>query len=174
VIITGEAVDSSAITVPPHTLPDTDPDLSLSTSVAIKVLHPRVHKTIRRDIAIMSVFARIIDAFPGMQWFSLPDEVQVFGEMMNMQLDLRVESANLDRFGKNFAKRGKSISFPKSIKLAGDEGEEEREDKREVLVEEFEDALPLKYFLRNGGGPYDYKIANIGLDAFLVSKLWAR
>jgi aarF domain-containing kinase len=35
-------------------------------------------------------------------------------------------------------------------------------------MEEFEDALPLKYFLRNGGGPYDDRIANIGLDAFLV------
>lgn len=40
---------------------------------------------------------------------------------------------------------------------------------REVLVEEFENALPLKWFLRNGGGEYDEQLAGMGLDAFLVS-----
>ncbi len=141
-----------------------------STSVAIKVLHPRVHKTIRRDIAIMSVFANVINALPGMQWFSLPDEVAVFGEMMNSQLDLRVESANLERFERNFKKRGRAVTFPRPIHL-GDSQQSERDEAREVMVEEFEDALPLKWFLRNGGGPYDDKIANIGLDAFLVSSI---
>ncbi|KAK4687602.1 hypothetical protein P7C73_g2519, partial [Tremellales sp. Uapishka_1] len=141
----------------------------VSTSVAIKVLHPRVHKTIRRDIAIMSLFANVIDALPGMKWFSLPDEVDVFGEMMNSQLDLRVESSNLEKFIVNFKKRGKSITFPKPIRLGDQHGdfEDEKVEKREVMVEEFEDALPLKYFLRNGGGPYDDKIATIGLDGFL-------
>ncbi|KAL7420157.1 hypothetical protein Q5752_005123 [Cryptotrichosporon argae] len=134
---------------------------ALSTSVAIKVLHPRARKTIRRDIAIMSVFANMLNALPGMQWLSLPEEVAVFGEMMNSQLDLRVEAANLNRFAANFAHRGRSVTFPRPIKLAASE------DAREVLVEEFEDALPLKHFLRQGGGPYDDKIANIGLDAFL-------
>ncbi|EIW73193.1 hypothetical protein TREMEDRAFT_67258 [Tremella mesenterica DSM 1558] len=82
-------------------------DEQLSTSVAIKVLHPRVRKLVRRDIAIMSVFARIVNALPGMQWISLPEEVAVFGEMMNSQLDLRVEAANLERFDANFRKRGR-------------------------------------------------------------------
>lgn len=139
-----------------------------STSVAIKVLHPRVQQTIRRDISIMSLFANVINALPGMEWISLPEEVMVFGEMMNMQLDLRVEAANLERFDVNFRQRGRRVTFPRPIKL-GPAGQE-REEMREVLVEEYEDALPLKYFLRHGGGPYDNKIANIGLDAFLVSR----
>jgi aarF domain-containing kinase len=139
-------------------------DLDTSTSVAIKVLHPRVRKTVRRDITIMSIFANIINAFPGMSWLSLPEEVEVFGEMMNSQLDLRVEAGNLDHFERNFKNRGHQVTFPRPIKLGGD-----REESRDVLMEEFEDALPLKYFLRNGGGPYDDRIANIGLDAFLVS-----
>lgn len=134
-----------------------------STSVAIKVLHPRVRKTVRRDITIMSIFAKAINAFPGMEWLSLPEEVAVFGEMMNSQLDLRVEASNLDRFDRNFRARGHQITFPRPIKLGGD-----RRESRDVLMEEFEDALPLKHFLRNGGGPYDDRIANIGLDAFLV------
>ncbi|WWC67184.1 uncharacterized protein I206_101091 [Kwoniella pini CBS 10737] len=131
-------------------------------SVAIKVLHPRARKTIRRDIAIMSVFANIFNAFPGMEWLSLPEEVNVFGEMMNSQLDLRVEASNLDKFEANFEKRGRRVTFPKPFKIKSQHG-----DSKDVLIEEFEDALPLKYFLQNGGGDYDDKIANIGLDAFL-------
>ncbi|ODN73870.1 hypothetical protein L202_07386 [Cryptococcus amylolentus CBS 6039] len=135
-------------------------------SVAIKVIHPRARTTIRRDITIMSLFARFINIFPGMQWFSLPEEVTVFGDMMQSQLDLRVEVNNLDTFRENFKRRGRRVTFPTPIKL-GQGGGEDRVGMRDVLVEEFEDALPLKYFLRNGGGPYDHKIANIGLDAFL-------
>ncbi|WVQ94276.1 hypothetical protein IAU59_001355 [Kwoniella sp. CBS 9459] len=139
----------------------------VNTAVAIKVLHPRVRKTIRRDIAIMSVFANILNTLPGMEWISLPEEVQVFGQMMNSQLDLRVEASNLERFERNFQKRGRRVTFPSPIKLGKNELGEEREGTQDVLIEEFEDALPLKWFLLNGGGPYDDKIANIGLDAFL-------
>ena len=152
--------------------PDSKVSESLTGSVAIKVLHPRVAKTVRRDIAIMSVFANIVNAFPGMQWISLPEEVQVFGEMMNSQLDLRVEASNLDRFDRNFSRRGRTIKFPRPIRLGKDANGHSNgngvEESKDVLIEEFEDALPLKYFLRNGGGPYDDKLANIGLDAFLV------
>ncbi|ORY22959.1 ABC1 family-domain-containing protein [Naematelia encephala] len=134
-----------------------------TASVAIKVLHPRVRQTIRRDIAIMSIFANAINLLPGMQWLSLPEEVAVFGDMMHSQLDLRVEASNLERFDHNFANRGRRITFPRPIRLG-----RPTYDSKDVLVEEFQDALPLKWFLRNGGGPYDNRIANYGLDAFLV------
>ncbi|WVN88470.1 uncharacterized protein L203_103681 [Cryptococcus depauperatus CBS 7841] len=137
-----------------------------TASVAVKVIHPYVRATIRRDIAIMSVFAKFINALPGMQWISLPEEVIVFGEMMNSQLDLRVEAHNLDKFQQNFNNRGRRITFPTPIRLC-DENRRQSETMKEILIEEFEDALPLKYFLSNGGGPYDHKIASIGLDAFL-------
>jgi predicted unusual protein kinase regulating ubiquinone biosynthesis (AarF/ABC1/UbiB family) len=140
-----------------------DDEDALSTSVAIKVLHPRVRRTVRRDIAIMSIFAKAFNALPGMEWLSLPEEVQVFGEMMNSQLDLRVEASNLDRFDTNFRKRGRQVVFPRAIRVGGEESPD-------VLIEEYIDALPLKWFLRNGGGPYDDRIANIGLDAFLVGE----
>lgn len=161
------------ITGSPQTPPDprhrgSEDDSQLSSSVAIKVLHPRVAKIVRRDVAIMSIFANILNVIPGMQWISLPEEVQVFGHMMNSQLDLRVEASNLDRFDHNFRPRGPRVTFPRPIKLGKNGNGEEREESKEVLIEEYEDALPLKYFLRNGGGPYDHKIANIGLDAFLV------
>ncbi|GMK56789.1 hypothetical protein CspeluHIS016_0306290 [Cutaneotrichosporon spelunceum] len=140
-----------------------NPDRQIVTTVAIKVLHPRVEKLVRRDIRIMSLFAKVINALPDMEWLSLPDEVTVFGDMMNQQLDLRVEASNLDRFRDNFADRPRTVTFPRPIRL----GPDHIAATKQVLVEEYEDALPLKYFLRNGGGPYDEKIANLGLDAFL-------
>jgi aarF domain-containing kinase len=142
-----------------------------NASVAIKVVHPRVDKIIRRDLAIMRIFAKALNALPGMHWLSLPEEVDVFGDMMNQQLDLRVEANNLDRFEKNFAHRGPSVTFPRPIRLGDDkETEDDGPAGSRVLIEEFQDALPLKWFLRNGGGPFDDRIANIGLDAFLVSR----
>lgn len=156
--------DAEAQTLALEIAEKTNGDQRLVTTVAVKVLHPRVEKLVSRDIAIMSIFANIVNAFPGMEWISLPEEVLVFGEMMNQQLDLRVEAANLYRFERNFSHRGKIVTFPRPIKVGDDS---QTFASREVLIEEFEDALPLKYFLRNGGGPYDEKIANYGLDAFL-------
>ena len=126
--------------------------------VAIKVLHPNVEKTINRDLKIMTFFAKVLNAFPGMEWLSFPQEVAVFGDMMRSQLDLRTEAGNLDRFEENFKHRT-VVSFPRPLKAY---------TSRRVLVEEYEDAVPLKAFLREGGGPFDFRIASLGLDAFLV------
>lgn len=146
---------------------DTDADVKPDSSVAVKVVHPRIRSKIRRDLAIMNIFAQTLNLLPGMEWLSLPEEVAVFGDMMNMQLDLRVEADNLEKFTANFAHRGPGISFPRPVKT---NGHGKIDAARQVLVEEYEDALPLKYFLRNGGGQYDEKIASSGLSAFLVSR----
>jgi len=136
-----------------------DPPVSVPTAaVAIKVLHPRVEKLIARDLSIMSFIAKLISIFPGMEWMSLPEEVEVFGRMMNEQLDLRNEAENLDHFERNFASRRVPVTFPRPLKVWST---------RDVLVEEYQTALPLEAFLKNGGGPFDEEIATIGLDAFL-------
>ncbi|CAE6509716.1 unnamed protein product [Rhizoctonia solani] len=137
------------------------------TSVAIKILHPHVRKQISRDLAILSLFARAIDMLPGLEWLSLPDEVAVFGNMMQQQIDLRHEARNLVQFEQNFGRDGQggksgrvqtAVVFPRPLVNWSTD---------EVLVEEYADAVPLKYFLRHGGGPFDHRIANLGLDAFL-------
>ncbi|KAF9225428.1 ABC1-domain-containing protein [Gyrodon lividus] len=136
-----------------------DPPPSVPTaSVAIKVLHPRVAKMIARDLAIMSFFANILTFLPGMRWLSLPEEVSVFGEMMSRQLDLRNEAENLLTFETNFAPRNVPVTFPRPLKVFST---------ADILVEEFENAIPLETFLKNGGGPFDDQVATIGLDAFL-------
>ncbi|TFK30885.1 putative kinase protein [Coprinopsis marcescibilis] len=134
------------------------PPAAPTASVAIKILHPRVEKTISRDLAIMHFFASCLSLLPGIKWLSLPEEVLVFGEMMHQQLDLRHEADNLLTFESNFSPRKVPVTFPRPLKIWST---------KEMLVEEYQTALPLEAFLRNGGGPYDYQVATVGLNAFL-------
>jgi len=129
-----------------------------SSSVAVKVLHPGVEKMVHRDLRIMHFFATMINAIPTMEWLSLPDEVDQFGQMMRLQLDLRIEGNNLMRFRKNFKNRT-TVTFPKPYLDW---------TTREVLIEEFAHGIPLSAFLESGGGPFQKDIADMGLDAFLV------
>ncbi|KAL1990776.1 hypothetical protein VTN49DRAFT_6615 [Thermomyces lanuginosus] len=133
------------------------PERVPSSYVAIKVLHPRVDRIVRRDLNIMAFFARAINMIPTMEWLSLPDEVQQFGEMMKLQLDLRIEGTNLALFREKFKSRT-SAWFPYPYR---------EYTTREVLVEEFAQGIPLSVFLEQGGGVFQQDIANEGLDAFL-------
>lgn len=163
-----EKVPQSIHHLPPPTTSLENPDAPASTTVAIKVLHPGVEGTIGRDLAIMGFFAKALSFIPTMHWISLDDEVRVFGNMMREQLDLRHEARNLKRFEENFANRQKSeisgggsaVSFPRPL---------EEYSTQRILIEQFEEAVPLEDFLKNGGGKYESQIATSGLDAFLVS-----
>jgi aarF domain-containing kinase len=142
----------------PVILPQSKPSVPTAT-VAIKVLHPRVNKLIERDLSIMSFFAHLLTLFPGMQWVSLPEEIEVFGRMMHGQLDLRKEADNLVAFERNFMARQSPVTFPRPLQIWSTS---------DILVEEYQTAIPLEWFLKNGGGPYDDQLAELGLDAFLV------
>lgn len=137
----------------PHRVP--------SSHVAIKVLHPNVERVVRRDLRIMGFFANIINAIPTMEWLSFPDEVAQFGEMMRLQLDLRIEAANLTLFRQNFKDRTTAwFPYPYTEYTT-----------RNVLIEEFAQGIPLEDFLQNGGGPFQEDIANEGLNDFLTMLL---
>ncbi|KAL1876346.1 hypothetical protein VTK73DRAFT_9525 [Phialemonium thermophilum] len=128
-----------------------------SSYVAVKVLHPRVERTVRRDLYIMGFFASLLNAIPTMEWLSLPDEVQQFGAMMRLQLDLRIEAANLVAFRRNFRDRRTAwFPFPYTEFTS-----------RNVLVEEFAQGIPLAEFMEKGAGTFRQDIASEGLDAFL-------
>jgi len=128
-----------------------------SSYVAVKVQHPRVERIVRRDLRIMRFFASVLNAIPTIEWLSLPDEVDQFGEMMKLQLDLRIEGSNLSRFRKNFKDRTTAwFPFPYTEFCT-----------RRVLIEEFAHGIPLADFIANGGGVFQQDIASEGLDAFL-------
>jgi len=145
----------------PVILPDSKPSVPTS-AVAIKVLHPRVAKMIERDLTIMSFFAHIITLLPGMRWISLPEEVNVFGRMMYEQLDLRKEADNLVTFERNFMTRKAPVTFPRPLQIWST---------ADLLVEEYQTAIPLELFLKNGAGPYGDQLAVFGLDSFLVGNV---
>jgi aarF domain-containing kinase len=139
------------------TLIKSTPQRVPSSYVAIKVLHPGVERMVRRDLRIMGFFASVLNAIPTMEWLSLPDEVEQFGEMMRLQLDLRIESANLSIFRGNFKDRTTAwFPYPYTEFTT-----------RQVLVEEFAQGIPLADFIENGGGVFQQEIADEGLDAFL-------
>ena len=132
-----------------------------SNHVAVKVLHPKIEKMVRRDLRIMGFFAAVINAIPTMEWLSFPDEVDQFGEMMRLQLDLRIEAANLTIFRQNFKDRTTAwFPYPYTDYTT-----------RNVLIEEFAQGIPMEDFLQNGGGVYQKDIADEGLDAFLTMLL---
>lgn len=128
-----------------------------SSYVAVKVLHPNVERTVRRDVRIMGFFAAMLNYIPTIEWLSLPGEVEQFGEMMRLQLDLRIEAANLVIFRRNFKDRT-TASFPYPYTDF---------TTRQVLIEEFAQGIPLADFVENGGGVFQHEIADEGLDAFL-------
>ena len=128
-----------------------------SNYVAVKVLHPGVERLVRRDLRIMKFFAAMLDCIPTIEWLSLPGEVEQFGDMMRLQLDLRIEAANLTKFRKNFRERTTAwFPFPYNDLTS-----------RELLVEEYAQGIPLADFMENGGGVFQEDIADAGLDAFL-------
>jgi aarF domain-containing kinase len=132
-----------------------------SNHVAIKVLHPNIEKIVRRDLRIMAFFAAVINAVPTMEWLSFPDEVEQFGEMMRLQLDLRIEAANLTIFRQNFKDRTTAwFPYPYTDYTT-----------RNLLIEEFAQGIPMEDFLQNGGGTFQKDIADEGLDAFLTMLL---
>lgn len=134
--------------------------LTSKQTVAIKVLHPNVEVKISRDLRIMKFFANVINVIPTMEWLSLPDEVEQFSVLMRLQLDLRIEALNLEKFRHNFRKR-LDIHFPKPFLNFST---------REVLVEDYIQAVPMSKMLslkENFGKNLSKEISDKGLDSFL-------
>lgn len=158
--------DNTITTDSVQTLDSQGNSIVLHTAVAIKVLHPKARQIVQRDLIIMGCVAKLLTLIPTIHWLSLPDEVRVFGEMMKEQLDLRGEGNNLKRFNEYFGD-AKDVKIPKSLAAF---------TTKDMLLEEYVKGIPLDLFLnqasftrKNELEPiFDHKIADIGLNAFLV------
>ncbi|KAI8990948.1 hypothetical protein BDF20DRAFT_841809 [Mycotypha africana] len=141
----------------------------IQTDVAVKVLHPKARQIVQRDLIIMETGATLLTwLIPTLRWLSLPEEVQVFGEMMKEQLDLRGEGRNLERFNEYF-KKSRTVKIPRPFM---------KFSTKDMLLEEYARGIPLDVFLKQAlytrqkendslEPVFDAKIAGIGLDAFL-------
>lgn len=86
-----------------------------SQKVAIKLIHPHVEKMIKTDMELLGIFADFIDTFPSLEILSLGDTCREYCNMMNAQLDLRLEASNLSEFSTKFA-NDPWAAFPTPIK----------------------------------------------------------
>ena len=130
--------------------------------VAIKVMHPNVEREIHRDLKVMNFFASAIDIIPTMEWLSLPDEVKNFGILMNLQLDLRIEALNLQRFQENY-KDDFFVNFPTPYLTYCN---------RDILVEEYINGLQMSTILelkQNNklNNELSHKLSDKVIDSFL-------
>ncbi|KAI5438204.1 hypothetical protein KIW84_024087 [Lathyrus oleraceus] len=82
--------------------------------VAVKVRHPGVGESIRRDFAIINFVAKSSNFIPALNWLRLDESVQQFAVFMMSQVDLAREAAHLNRFIYNF-RQWRDVSFPKPV-----------------------------------------------------------
>lgn len=115
--------------------------------VAIKVLHPDVRRDVLMDLDLLSALASQLGSLPSLSFLAPSAIVAEFSDAMLMQLDLRREAENLQRFRVNFAGasaytlRGR-ISFPEPIEPFISES---------VLVESFIKGRPVGEYLSADG-----------------------
>lgn len=127
--------------------------------VAVKVRHPGVGESIRRDFMIINFVAKVSKFIPTLNWLRLDESVQQFGVFMMSQVDLAREAAHLSRFIYNF-RRWKDVSFPKPVYPLVHPA---------VLVETFEHGECVSHYVDDLEGHTRIKsaLAHIGTHALL-------
>ncbi|GMH05384.1 hypothetical protein Nepgr_007224 [Nepenthes gracilis] len=127
--------------------------------VAVKVRHPGVGESIRRDFVIIKAVAKISNYIPTLKWLRLDESVQQFAVFMMSQVDLSREAAHLNRFIYNF-RRWRDVSFPKPLYPLVHPA---------VLVETYEQGESVAHFIDELGGNDRIKaaLAHIGTHALL-------
>lgn len=126
------------------------------TEVALKVQHPGIWHKVCVDFYILDKVAAFFEAIPylNLEYLSLRDTVRQFRDIMLPQLDLREESAHLQRFNRNFASDSQ-VSFPEPILTT-----------EKVLVETFSHGKPILTYIN---APEDQRneLAKLGLNTVL-------
>lgn len=127
--------------------------------VAVKVRHPGVGESIKRDFMIINSMAKISNFIPTLKWLRLDESVQQFAVFMMSQVDLAREAAHLSRFIYNF-RRWKDVSFPKPVYPLVHPA---------VLVETYEHGESVSHYVDELEGHDRLKsaLAHIGTNALL-------
>ena len=86
---------------------------SAGEEVAVKVLRPNIDKAFSRDLELLRWLARLaVRLRPAWKRLRLADGVEVFAEMVRMEMDLRLEAAAASELRENFA-TDSSYNVPK-------------------------------------------------------------
>ncbi|CAA2935298.1 probable serine threonine- kinase abkC [Olea europaea subsp. europaea] len=127
--------------------------------VVVKVRHPGVGESIKRDFQIINIVAKISNCIPTLKWLRLDESVQQFSVFVMSQVDLAREAAHLSCFIYNF-RRSKNVSFPKPVYPLVHPA---------VLVETFEHGESVSHYVDELRGNEQIKnaLAHIGTNALL-------
>uniref|UniRef100_A0ACD5V1A8 Uncharacterized protein n=1 Tax=Avena sativa TaxID=4498 RepID=A0ACD5V1A8_AVESA len=127
--------------------------------VAVKVRHPGVGESIKKDFLLINCLAKVSNVVPGLSWLRLDESVRQFAVFMMSQVDLSREACNLHRFIHNF-RRWRHVSFPEPLYPLVHPA---------VLVESFENGESVARFVDEIEGHARMKkdLAHIGTYAFL-------
>ncbi|KAL5566041.1 hypothetical protein UlMin_029205 [Ulmus minor] len=127
--------------------------------VAVKVRHPGVGESIRRDFVIINFVAKVSKFIPTLKWLRLDESVHQFAVFMMSQVDLAREAAHLSRFIYNF-RQWRDVSFPKPVYPLVHPA---------VLVETFENGESVSHYIDELEGHARIKsaLAHIGTHALL-------
>ncbi|XP_072749446.1 uncharacterized aarF domain-containing protein kinase 2 [Anoplolepis gracilipes] len=132
----------------------TSPGAKKLQVVAVKVLHPGIKSQLKRDIAIMRGLSKCVMYFiPELHWLSLTDCIDEFARIMEAQVDMRLEAANLARFSANFSRRN-DIVFPYPYMHL---------THRKILIESFHEGSPISNYLEHDDAALQKKLARIGI-----------
>jgi ubiquinone biosynthesis protein len=88
--------------------------------VAVKVRRPNVVQLCTFDLAVMRLWARIINLVPSASTLAPVDSVEEFGRAIFAQLDFRIEARNNRRFRENFRAQP-AVIFPEVIEALSTE-----------------------------------------------------
>ena len=136
-----------------------DQDEDMVMNVAIKVLHPNMAKSIKRDVRILRALAWLYNTFvPSYvsRWIDASESIEQFIYLLEQQLDLRKEASNLVKFSMNF-KDNKDITFPTPLYPYVHEN---------ILIETFEDGLSMDELISTKD-PMNPSIAEKGMNMLM-------
>ena len=111
------------------------PTFAKGTELAVKVQHPGIWHMVCMDFYLLGKMASLLEAIPflNLDYLSIRDTVDQFCNVMLPQLDLRLESHHLTRFGRDF-ENDPQVQFPRPL---------DELTTTKVLTETFCDGKPI-------------------------------
>ncbi len=79
-------------------------ELPDGTEVAVKIRRPKIQHTIESDVSVMRQVAALMERYlRSFRRYKPLEVVNEFSRVIHRELDMKIEGANIDRFGKMFA-----------------------------------------------------------------------
>lgn len=132
--------------------------LASGEKVAVKVQRPNLEETLRGDLGLMHLLARLMEKHvPELRRYDLPRLVSEFERSIEKEIDFRLEADNYERFRTNFAD-DPGVHFPKVYRPYSG---------RDVLTLEYIHGAKVDSLLRSDTTHDRHRVAERGVKAVL-------